>query len=124
MTDATKTFFVRLGDRGHEPLLRSVRGTLRFDLKDRERTDHWTVSADKGNVAISRENLAADCVVRTDKTLFDGMAEGRVNLMAAVLRGAVVPEGDLELLVLFQRLFPGPPRSRQRPRASDAGRRS
>ena len=31
--------------------------------------------------------------------------------MAALLRGALAIEGDAELLVLFQRLFPGPPAS-------------
>ncbi len=29
--------------------------------------------------------------------------------MAAVLRGAIALEGDWELIVLFQRLFPSPP---------------
>jgi len=29
--------------------------------------------------------------------------------MAAMLRGLLEPEGDLELLVEFSRLFPGPP---------------
>ena len=33
--------------------------------------------------------------------------------MAAMLRGAIGVEGDVRLLVLFQRLFPGPPRLTQ-----------
>jgi putative sterol carrier protein len=36
------------------------------------------------------------------------MAAGKVNAFAAVLRGAIKIEGDPRLLVLFQRLFPGP----------------
>ena len=39
--------------------------------------------------------------------------------MAAVLRGAVAIEGDPGLLVLFQRLFPGPPKRRQARRAAE-----
>jgi putative sterol carrier protein len=39
------------------------------------------------------------------------MVEGKVNAMAAVLRGEVSLEGDLGLVISFQRLFPGPPRT-------------
>jgi hypothetical protein len=35
-----------------------------------------------------------------------------VNAMAAALRGALVPQGDLALVISFQRLFPGPAASR------------
>jgi hypothetical protein len=34
--------------------------------------------------------------------------------MAALLRGTMRVEGDVQLLVLLQRLFPGPSRSRRR----------
>ncbi len=44
--------------------------------------------------------------MRVDKTVFDGIASGEVNPVAAVLRGSMGMEGDRELLVLFQRLFP------------------
>ena len=50
----------------------------------------------------------ADCVIRAEKTLFDGITRGETSAVAAVLRGDIVIEGDRELLVLFQRLFPGP----------------
>ena len=53
-----------------------------------------------------------------ERSLFDSMATGKVNAMAAALRGVVAPEGNLGLLVSFQRLFPGPPRSRPRSSAS------
>jgi hypothetical protein len=36
------------------------------------------------------------------------MAAGKVNAFAAALRGAIAVEGDPRLLVLFQRLLPGP----------------
>jgi putative sterol carrier protein len=51
----------------------------------------------------------ADCHMVTDGELFDRMAAGRANAMAAMLRGAVHVRGDLDKLVAFQRLFPGPP---------------
>jgi len=65
-------------------------------------------------VRVSRRNAAADTTLRATGELFDGLASGEVNTMAAVLRGAIEVEGDPELLVLFQRLFPSPPRKGER----------
>ena len=114
MADPTVEFFDALVARGHEPLLEKATGTLRFDIKDGRKTDHWLVAVVKGDLAVSRRNLHADCVVSADKALFDGVASGKTNAMAALLRGAMNVEGDVQLLVLFQRLLPGPPRSRRR----------
>jgi putative sterol carrier protein len=110
MTDATTEFFEQLGARGHEPMLEKAKGTLRFDLTDGKRKARWLVEIEKGEVAVSHKNTKADCVVRADKTLFDGIASGRENAMAAVLRGEIGIEGEREFLVWFQRLFPSPPR--------------
>jgi putative sterol carrier protein len=111
MTDATAEFFNELEARGHDPALEKARGTLRFELTgDGKRAAHWLVAIEKGDVAVSRKNANAHCVVRLDKTLFDGMARGEVHPVAAILRGSVSAEGDLGLFVLFQRLFPGPPK--------------
>ena len=108
-TSATETFFAALGERGHEPLLEKAKGTLRFELKRGKQVDRWFVTIDKGAVSVSRKNAAADGTLRAPGELFDGLVRGEVNAMAAVLRGALEFEGDPELLVLFQRLFPGPP---------------
>jgi len=116
MADPTGEFFDELGRRGHEPLLEKATGTVRFDVKDGKRTDRWLVAITKGDLAVSRRNTGADCVVSTDRALFDGVASGRRNAMAALLRGEMGVEGDVRLLVAFQRLFPGPPRARRRSR--------
>jgi putative sterol carrier protein len=106
MADATAEFFDRLAARGHEPLLEKAAGTLRFELADDGRRDTWLVTVAKGDVSVSRKDGAADCVVRADRELFDAIAAGEVNAMAALLRGAVAVDGDPEMLVRFQRLFP------------------
>ena len=108
MTSATTEFFDALGRRGHEPMLEKTTGTIRIDLKNGKRTERWFVAIDKGDVAVSHANRSADCVVRAEKSVFDGIAAGEVNAMAAVLRGAIAVEGDSLLVVLFQRLFPAP----------------
>jgi putative sterol carrier protein len=112
MTDATTEFFQELEARGHEPRLEKATGTLRFDLMNGKRTARWLVTIEKGDIAVSHKNLKADCIVRADKKLFDGIAAGEVNAFAAALRGAMSIEGNTELLVQFQRLFPSPPRSK------------
>jgi putative sterol carrier protein len=74
---------------------------------------------------VSRKKGPADVVVRAETSLFEDIAAGRVNAMAAVLRGLIVPEGDLGLVMTFQRLFPGPPLRKPRPRSAPgaAGKR-
>jgi putative sterol carrier protein len=123
MTDPTVEFFGELAERGHDPLLEHVKGTMRFELADGKRVDRWFLTVDKGDLDVSRRNRSADCTFRVNKALFDGIAGGEVNATAAVLRGAVAVDGDWKLLVMFQRLLPGPPGKRGRRRNSSNGRR-
>jgi putative sterol carrier protein len=112
MADATALFFDELARRGHEPLLGGAVGTVRFELVTGSDLDAWRVTLEDGDVSVSRDEAGADCVVRADKTLFDGIATGQVNALAALLRGALTFEGDPELLVRLQRIFPPPPAGR------------
>ena len=123
-SDPTVDFFAALKSRGQEPepLLRKASGTVRFDIADGKRTERWLVELKKGDIAVSRRNARADCVVSADRALFDRIASGEANALAALLREEVNVEGDISLLVLFQRLFPGPPRLRQRRRTARPGR--
>jgi putative sterol carrier protein len=113
MTDATTDFFERLGARGHEPLLEKATGTLRLELSNGKRKARWLVTVKKGDVTVSHANAKADCVARMDQALFDQIVTGTENATAALLRGSVSVEGNPQLLVLFQRLFPGPPGRKQ-----------
>ena len=124
MADTTTQFFEQLGQRGHEPLLDHATGTIRFDLRQGKRTDSWFVSVKKGDIAVSHDNGHADAVVTADSELFEGLATGKENAMAAMLRGDIVAEGRVQLLAQFQRLLPGPPKSRRRRTRADSGGRS
>jgi predicted lipid carrier protein YhbT len=108
-SDATAAFFAELAGRGREPLLAKVTGSVRFDLRENGATRHWHLSVAKGHVTVSRRNSAADCVVRADKALFDRVVTGRASAVTARLRGEIAVTGDTRLLVLVQRIFPGPP---------------
>jgi len=109
MSDATNDFFAGLERRGHEPMLGRTSGTLRFDLAGPGEVEHWHVRIRRGDLTVTRSEDEADCVIRADKELFDLLASGTTNAVAAALRGGVEPFGDLQLIIQFQRLFPGPP---------------
>ena len=70
------------------------------------------MAIDKGDVKVSRRKTAADAVVHADRSLLDDMVQGRVNATASLLRGLVSVDGNLGLIVLFQRLFPGPSKTK------------
>jgi putative sterol carrier protein len=110
--NAAAEFFQGLNAQGYEPLLARVQGNVRFDLRHGGRIDRWLVRIDRGNVYAARDRAAADCVVAADRSTFERIVGGRANAMAALLRGALVVEGRMELLVELQRIFPGPPGGR------------
>jgi putative sterol carrier protein len=112
MTNATTDFFEGLAARGHEPLLDATSGTLRIDAVDGRRVEHWYVAVRNGDVDVSHSNTDADAVLKIDSDLLARMVGGSANAMAAMLRGDLDVDGDLRLLLSFQRLFPGPPASR------------
>lgn len=123
MDDVAREFFATLSKRGHDPLLEKASGSLRFDLVREKHVERWRVVIDHGDIAVSRGNAPSDATLRTDRALFEGVARGDVNVMAALLRGALYVEGDLELLMLFQRVLPGPRARRKRaPRSRAASR--
>ena len=109
-SDSIAEFFAELGRRGHEPLLEKARGTARFDVADGRRTERWLVTIDKGDLRVSRRNATADCILRVDRSTLERAVAGKLNMMAAVLRGAVIVGGDPRLLVLLRRLFVKPSR--------------
>jgi len=122
-SDSIAEFFAELGNREHEPLLEQTKGSARFDVSDGKRTERWLLTIDRGKLKVSRRNAAADCVVRVDRPSFERAVAGKLNLMAAALRGEVTLGGDPRLLVLLQRLFPRPSRRRRR-RSSTNGKKS
>jgi len=110
MSDLTHEFFEDLGRRGYEPLVAKFSGRVRFDIVDGDRTEHWFVDIDHGRLTVSDAGDDPDCMMKADRELFERLAVGEENAMAAALRGALVCTGDIELLLAIQRVFPGPPR--------------
>lgn len=111
--DHTARFFADLAARGDEPLLRKASGSMRFDVVSGRRTRRWLLSVDKGSLEVTEGGADAACVVRAEQAVFDKIASGRVNAIAAVLRGDLEVAGDWRMLVRLQRLFPSPPRRKR-----------
>ncbi|MFC6022448.1 SCP2 sterol-binding domain-containing protein [Plantactinospora solaniradicis] len=113
MADPTAEFFSSLEERGPDLLPVKARGTIRFDLKGVDGgVNHWFVSVNRGNVLVSHENRQADCVVATTQELFDRLAIGEAQVVAAYNRNDVTVQGNLPLLLMFRRAFPSPPGTR------------
>ena len=111
MADTISCFFQELGDQGYNPLLGHMHGKVRFDLSSGNGggEDQWLVVVDHGAVTVSEQKGEADCTIGTKRPLFERVIHGEENAMAAVLRGDMRCTGDVEMLLLIQRIFPGPP---------------
>jgi putative sterol carrier protein len=112
MPDATEEFFDGLVRSGRGRVLRKTNGTIRFDLENDRRIDHWFVTITNGDVRVSREDRDADLVIGTAKAFFDRMARGEAKPLAAWLRNDIVTEGNSGFIGLLERLFSAPPAAR------------
>ncbi|MFB9240044.1 SCP2 sterol-binding domain-containing protein [Plantactinospora siamensis] len=108
MSDPIADFFDRM-DRYPPSVPPKYRGSIRFDVATDSRTEHWGMIFDRGRVRVFREDQEADCVVRTNRPLFEGLASGSNGVYAAMLRNRISIEGDLTLLTAVRMLLPGPP---------------
>jgi predicted lipid carrier protein YhbT len=125
MIDHSAQFFDQIAS-SPQPHLRNLTATFRFDIDELGSVRHWLLDINDGTVSVSRRKARADVVVRANRALFERIATGRCNAMAAGLRGELGIDGDVRLLVAFQRLLPGPPASTPMPTATsteDKGQR-
>lgn len=111
--DEVTQFFRELGGRDREPLLEKIRGWVRFELVEPGRIDRWLVAVDRGAIAVTHSDGPAECTARLDRALFERLCRGEANMIAAMMRGAVLSFGDIELLFAIARLFPAFPPERQ-----------
>lgn len=101
----TAEFFEQLGRRGHEPLLRRVTASIRFEITEDGHTVRRVVSIDHGDLRLSTDDVPADATLSCSGTELDALVTGRTSAMASLLRGGLAVQGDPELVVLAQRLF-------------------
>ena len=109
--DPISQFFANLTAPGHLATFEGDSATLRFDVRDGGQVHHWYLTVSDGDVAVTRQNKAADAVIHVDRPQFEAIVTGRLNAQAALLRGVLTCEGSLAALLMFQRCLPGPPGS-------------
>jgi predicted lipid carrier protein YhbT len=107
-SDPTARLFERISRLGRVDALAEVEGRLRFDIYEGDRVEHQAIIVHRGQISVVHDVDDPDCVVDADKALFDRMAAGHSNAMTALLRGDMMVTGDVRLLVLLERLLPGP----------------
>ena len=117
-TDSIATFMDGVASRGHEASLANATGTVRFEVVDGKKSERWLLTVTRGELAVSRKSARADVTLRAPRALFEQIFRGKINATAAFLRGALRIEGDVELIVLVQRLLPGSPASRGKGRSA------
>jgi putative sterol carrier protein len=105
MAEATKRFFEALAQQAGAPAFRTLTGTIRCDLRDGKRTEHWYLTVCKGDIGVTHSRDKADCVFSTDVATFEAILAGKMNAFAAVLRGACSFEGRARMLVALQSFF-------------------
>ncbi len=121
--DPTTAFFERLGQMGFAPSLARTSRSIGFELARDGRIDHWRLDIRRGAITVSRDADPTDCVLRMRASLFDDLATGKANAMAAALRNEISIEGDPNVLVRFQRLLPAPTGRRKAASARMIGKR-
>ncbi|MCO1598978.1 SCP2 sterol-binding domain-containing protein [Micromonospora sp. RHAY321] len=115
----------QLGSGRRTDLPETTAGTLRLDACDDGHSEHWYLTVDDQHVRVTRSSSDAELVVRGDRTVFDRLASGETHLSAALLRNEVTVQGNIRLLMLLRRIFPGPVGARhprELGRAATAGR--
>ncbi|WP_422752529.1 SCP2 sterol-binding domain-containing protein [Micromonospora sp. WMMD708] len=101
--------FLDRWDGGRRPdLPETTSGTLRLDAAEDGHTAHWRLTIRDQRVEVTRSADDADLVVRADREVFDRLASGRTHLATALLRNDLSVRGNMRLLMMLRRIFPGP----------------
>lgn len=122
MAGATREFVDGLCAGGPHPALARTRAVIRLEVTDGPPGGGWTLVVADGRIQESDDAADADCVLRADAATLEGLATGRVNATAAILRGVLHADGAPDVLAAIQGLLPGPPGSiGPRPPGTGAG---
>nr|WP_240955448.1 SCP2 sterol-binding domain-containing protein [Micromonospora sp. HNM0581] len=98
--------------RAPEVLRSPATGTLRIDLSDGQRTEHWLIRIRPGVVEVDQGMEHSDATWYCSEDLFDRLIVGRVHAISALFRNDTAFSGDVVLFLAFRRFFPSPPGTR------------
>ncbi|WP_431883889.1 SCP2 sterol-binding domain-containing protein [Micromonospora gifhornensis] len=112
MTEAIEQFFATLPARAPQVLRAPLTGTLRIDLADDGRTEHWVLRMRPGAVDVDQGPAEADAIWYSSVDLFDRLVTGRAHALAALFRNESTFSGRVTLFLAFRRFFPPAPDTR------------
>ncbi|WP_026321946.1 SCP2 sterol-binding domain-containing protein [Salinispora fenicalii] len=112
MTTPAAKLIGRLESGRHPDLPETTSGTVRLDLREDGRTEHWHLTIADQQVRVDQRGGDADLVLRADRAVFDRIASGALHPAAALGRNDLTVHGDIRLFMMLRRLFPGPPDAR------------
>ncbi|MFC8616181.1 SCP2 sterol-binding domain-containing protein [Micromonospora purpureochromogenes] len=108
MATSGAEFLEQLTSRRRPQLPETLSGTIRLDLHDGGRTEHWYLTVHDQSVDVTRSPDDADLVVRADRTVFDRLVDGRTEVVQSLMRNELAVQGEMRLLLALRRIFPGP----------------
>ncbi|SIN41964.1 SCP2 sterol-binding domain-containing protein [Micromonospora cremea] len=98
----------QLGSGRRTDLPETTSGTLRLDAREDGHTEHWHLTVADQHVRVTRSGDDAELVIRAAPEVFDRLASGETHVATALLRNELTVQGNLQLLMLLRRIFPGP----------------
>ncbi|MEH1058730.1 SCP2 sterol-binding domain-containing protein [Micromonospora sp. CPCC 206171] len=108
MATSGADFLERLTSRRRPQLPETLTGTIRLDLHDGGSTEHWYLTVHDQRVDVTRSPDDADLVVRADREVFGRLADGRTEVVQSLMRNELTVQGEMRLLLILRRIFPGP----------------
>ncbi|MFG2103714.1 SCP2 sterol-binding domain-containing protein [Micromonospora echinaurantiaca] len=112
MTVSAVEYLRRLEPGRRSDLPDAIAGTVRLDMREDGRTEHWYLAIADQQVRVSRSSDDAELVLRANREVFDQIAGGQLHPAEALMRNEVTVQGDVRLFMLLRRIFPGPPHAR------------
>jgi SCP-2 sterol transfer family len=104
MPDPTDEFFDRVPGHHHPELVRFT-GTVRFDISDESRVDHWLITVVGGTAQVARGEGQADMAIAADRALFNQILEaGGTEVFALYLGHKLKITGSPRMLFVFRAL--------------------
>jgi predicted lipid carrier protein YhbT len=98
-----RAVFERLAARGHESSMQKI--TAEYEFRVRE-VGSWCLTVSSGALAVTEKPVDCENILEFDAVDFLDVAEGRQDLFATFLRGALKASGDPVLVLSLRRLMP------------------
>lgn len=92
-----------------ELLPERISGAISVDLESDGEVQHWRIELNSGNLRVSHNPGAADCVISANREVFRRIILGQDSIQAAAYRTDVLIDGQFLFTALMRRLLPGPP---------------